>query len=53
MQQAWEIFTDPGVPGSERMHYAPYELIVAPTMRRFLPQTSRVTVQGRPREVVP
>lgn len=53
MQRAWELFTDPAARAPNRLHYVPYELIVAPTMRRFLPQTTRVAVQGRPREVAP
>jgi hypothetical protein len=52
MEQAWEIFADPAAHPSGRMRYVPFELIVAPTMRRFLPHTSRVT-PGRSREVAP
>lgn len=37
MQRAWEIFTDPLAHEPERIQYVPYELVVAPKLRRFLP----------------
>ncbi len=54
VHRAWEIFTAPAPRPQERIHHhVPYELIVAPKMRRFLPETRRVAVRGRPREVAP
>jgi DNA-binding LacI/PurR family transcriptional regulator len=47
MQRAWELFGDADARPPARAQYVPYELIVAPTMRRFLPPTRRVAVQGR------
>ena len=53
MQRAWEIFTDPAPHEQERMRYVPYQLIVAPTMRRFLPAAPSVAVRARGREAGP
>jgi DNA-binding LacI/PurR family transcriptional regulator len=36
MQKAYEIFSEPDAHPPERMEYVPYELIVAPRMRRFV-----------------
>ena len=50
MQRAWEIFAEPAPHRQERMQYVPYDLIVAPTLRRFLPEAPRVALQmGRRR----
>jgi DNA-binding LacI/PurR family transcriptional regulator len=38
MQKAYEIFGNPGAHRSERIQYVPYELILTPAMRRFLPE---------------
>ncbi|HET6440356.1 MAG TPA: hypothetical protein VFG59_19990, partial [Anaeromyxobacter sp.] len=50
MERAWEIFAAGDSRAQERTQYVPYELILAPTMRRFLPESPRVTMQGRVRE---
>jgi DNA-binding LacI/PurR family transcriptional regulator len=50
MQRAWEIFADPAAHQPERTQYVPYELILAPPMRRFLPEPRRNASQGRSRE---
>ena len=38
MQKAYEIFGNPEAHKSERIEYVPYELILTPAMRRFLPE---------------
>jgi DNA-binding LacI/PurR family transcriptional regulator len=38
MQKAYEIFRNPEAHKSERIEYVPYELILTPAMRRFLPE---------------
>lgn len=53
MERAWEIFADPDAHREERIQYVPYELVLAPTMRRFLPEAPRVAFQGRAGELVP
>ncbi len=45
MRRAWEVFADPASHRPERIQYVPYELIVAPTMRRFLPQPPRLALR--------
>jgi DNA-binding LacI/PurR family transcriptional regulator len=50
MQRAWEIFAGPAEHQPERIQYVPYEVIVAPTMRRFLPESRAVAMRGRSRE---
>jgi DNA-binding LacI/PurR family transcriptional regulator len=49
MQKAYEIFSDPEAHRSERMEYVPYQLIVAPNMRRFVPERT-VALQARVRD---
>ncbi len=49
MQKAYEIFSDPEAHQPERMEYVPYELIVAPNMRRFVPERA-VAMQARVRD---
>jgi DNA-binding LacI/PurR family transcriptional regulator len=51
MQRAWEIFADPDAHAPARLHHVAYDLIVAPTMRRFLP-SSRMVGVGRARDGV-
>jgi len=51
MQRAWEIFADPDSPRQERMQYIPYDLILAPNLRRFQPEAPRLALRmGRRRE---
>jgi DNA-binding LacI/PurR family transcriptional regulator len=38
MQKAYEIYRNPGVHKGGRMQHVPYELILTPAMRRFLPE---------------
>jgi len=38
MQKAYEIFRNPGVHKNGRMQHVPYELILTPAMRRFVPE---------------
>jgi LacI family transcriptional regulator, fructose operon transcriptional repressor len=38
MHKAYEIFGNPGAHRNERIQYVPYELILTPSMRRFLPE---------------
>jgi DNA-binding LacI/PurR family transcriptional regulator len=45
MQRAWEIFAEPAAQHPQRIQYVPYELVVAPTMRRFLPQPPRLALR--------
>ncbi len=44
MQRAWEIFADPAGHAAERIEYVPYELVVTPKVRRFLPDALRIDV---------
>ncbi len=53
MQRAWKIFADPAAHVPERIHYGPYELVVPPAMRRFLPATDRAARKGPERRLSP
>jgi len=46
MERAWEMFAAPPSPEAPRIQFVPYELILAPTMRRFLPEGPRVEAQA-------
>lgn len=51
MHRAWEIFANPSASHVDRIQYVPYTLIVAPTMRRFLPESPGVALyQGHRRD---
>jgi DNA-binding LacI/PurR family transcriptional regulator len=45
MQKAYEIFGSPGAHRNERIQYVPYELILTPAMRRFLPEPRATPVR--------
>ena len=55
MHRAWEIFSKTSSQQSGCTQYVPYDLVVAPTMRPFLPEQEHrvVAVQGRSRESAP
>lgn len=38
MEKAYQMFVDPGGHGAARIEYVPYELILSPAMRRFVPE---------------
>jgi len=44
MQRAWEIFVGPVSQQPKRIHYVPYELIAAPAMRPYVPESRRVAL---------